>query len=239
MTNVQGVDISVWDDDNSTATMFDPMKARVQGAQFVFVKASEGLFTDPDYIANWGRCRGKLYRGAYHYFRWNADPVAQARFFAGILQADPGELPAVVDYESRVGVPDRVSAISRLEQFVGEFESMTGRQLMIYTGVSFWREFGSTAAHWAARPLWIANYGVIVPTVPAPWSTWTFWQYTANGDGLAYGSEAKSIDLNWYQGSLAQMQARFGLGSLVGQPVESQLDRIERMVREIWEMGRV
>lgn len=34
-------------------------------------------------------------------------------------------------------------------------------------------------------------------------------------------------------------QALAGINGFAGKPVESQLDRIERMVREIWEMGRV
>ena len=236
MTNAQGLDISVWNDDNSTPQMFTPEKAYAAGARFVFVKASEGVFIDPDYLANWTRCRGKLYRGAYHFFTWKADAVAQARFFAGVLQAGPGELPPVVDYESRTGVPDRVTAVSRLEQFVSEFERITGRQLMVYTSPSFWREFGSTAAHWAARPLWIANYQVSKPTVPAPWANWDFWQYTDKGDGLAYGAESKNIDMNWYNGSLEEMLERFDVASLEPKPTETQLDRIERKIDKILEI---
>ena len=236
MTNAQGLDISVWNDDNSTPQMFTPEKAYAAGARFVFVKASEGVFIDPDYLANWTRCRGKLYRGAYHFFTWKADAVAQARFFAGVLQAGPGELPPVVDYESRTGVPDRVTAVSRLEQFVSEFERITGRQLMVYTSPSFWREFGSTSAHWAARPLWIANYQVSKPTVPAPWANWDFWQYTDKGDGLAYGAESKNIDMNWYNGSLEEMLERFDVASLEPKPTETQLDRIERKIDKILEI---
>jgi hypothetical protein len=44
-----------------------------------------------------------------------------------------------------------------------------------------------------------------------PWKsmgkTWTFWQWTSNGDGLAYGAESKSIDLNWFNGTLDELYA--------------------------------
>ena len=241
MTTTPGLDISVWQDENSTPQMFDPAKASAAGAAFVFIKASEAVYLDPDFVRNWAQCRGKLYRSAYHYFRWQFSPIDQARFFAGVLAKDPGELPPVIDFESRSGVPDRVSAVSRLEQFVSEFERITGRQLMIYTGPSYWKEYGSTAAHWAARPLWVANYGVTVPSVPAPWATWTFWQYTDKGPGLAFGAESLNIDMNWYQGSLAQMRTRFNLGANDQPPVvvETQLDRIERGMDELLRRGQV
>ncbi len=236
MTNVQGVDISVWDDENSTPQMFDPAQAYKAGARFVFIKVSEGTFVDPDYLNNWHQCRGKLYRGGYHYFRWQYNPIEQARFFAGALAKEPGELPPVIDYESRNGVPDRVTAVSRLEQFVVEFERISGRQLMVYTGPSYWKEYGSTAAHWSRRPLWIANYQVSKPTVPAPWANWDFWQYTDKGDGLAYGAESKNIDMNWYNGSLEEMLERFDVASLEPKPTETQLDRIERKIDKILEI---
>ena len=237
MTTTPGLDISVWQDENSTPQMFDPIKAYAAGARFVFIKASEGVLLDPDMLMNWQNCKGKLYRGAYHYFRWQYSPLDQARFFAGVLKADPGELPPVIDFESRNGVPGRVAAVAGLTMFVTEFERITGKQqqLMIYTGPSFWREYGSTAAAWAERPLWIANYGTTTPAIPPPWQKWDFWQYSAHGPGLVYGAESLNIDMNYYNGDLDQMKQRFGLDGV--KPVETQLDRIERGMDELLRRG--
>ncbi|MCJ7520184.1 MAG: hypothetical protein MUO42_11020, partial [Anaerolineaceae bacterium] len=43
-----------------------------------------------------------------------------------------------------------------------------------------------------------------------PWKSnkkpWKFWQYTNQGDGLAYGAESKAIDLNWFNGTLDDLK---------------------------------
>ena len=247
MTNAIGLDISHWQNDKSTPQVFDPAKAYAAGARFVFIKASEAVYLDQDFVMNWHNCKGVLPRGAYHFFRWQWNVIEQARFFAGVLAKDPGELPPVIDYESRNGVPDRVQAVARLEQFVIEFERISGRQLMVYTGPSYWREYGSTAVHWRERPLWIANYGVTYPSVPAPWTSWDFWQYTDKGDGLKFGAESLNIDMNWYSGTFEEMLERFNIMQPEPPPLaETQLDRIEnhlievkKMVKEIWETGKV
>ncbi len=53
-----------------------------------------------------------------------------------------------------------------------------------------------------------------------PWKsagkTWTFWQYTQNGDGLAYGAESKSIDLNWFNGDLDALKKFASSGQTSG-----------------------
>ena len=62
-------------------------------------------------------------------------------------------------------------------------------------------------------PLWIANYSMPKPLIPFPWEDekWLLWQFTATGDGAAYGVESKGIDLNYYNGSLEKFHARFNL----------------------------
>jgi len=75
-------------------------------------------------------------------------------------------------------------------------------------------------AYFKQYPLWIANYGVDSPLVPAPWdkNEWTLWQITDNGDGALYGVESKNIDLNYFNGDEASFKAAFGLSESV--PVE-------------------
>lgn len=45
---VQGCDVSLWQDDPSTAQHVDVAKMRSAGAQFVFIKTSQACFLDRD-----------------------------------------------------------------------------------------------------------------------------------------------------------------------------------------------
>jgi GH25 family lysozyme M1 (1,4-beta-N-acetylmuramidase) len=61
--------------------------------------------------------------------------------------------------------------------------------------------------------LWIANYGVSKPMIPAPWKDgeWLLWQYTDKGDGLQYGVETLNVDMNYFNGDENAFNKRFGL----------------------------
>jgi GH25 family lysozyme M1 (1,4-beta-N-acetylmuramidase) len=62
---------------------------------------------------------------------------------------------------------------------------LTGRYPLIYTNANWWNTcVGSDAG--ADNPLWVAHWGASSPTLPTGWSTYTFWQYGAEGvvDGI-------------------------------------------------------
>ena len=50
---IQGIDVSHWQDDNSTPQQVNFKKAKAAGAEFVFIKASERLYVDADYTWTW------------------------------------------------------------------------------------------------------------------------------------------------------------------------------------------
>lgn len=219
---IQGIDVSHWQDDKSTARRIDFSKAVKMGARFVFIKASERGGIDSDFEYNWKAAKAAgLYRGAYHFLRWDLSGLLQARIFCDILDDDPGELPPVADFEA----PNKGSLYpsnALLEQFLVEVESRTKKKPMLYTSPGYWNIHGRNKytkgfdAKWAYYPLWVAHYmktytpGVSAPYEMEPWKsskkTWTFWQYTNMGDGFAYGVESKTIDLNWFNGSLAELK---------------------------------
>lgn len=209
--NVLGCDVSTWQDADSTPQRMNFEKTVQMGAKFVFIKASQSIWLDQDFVYNWDAAgRAGLPRGAYHYFTWDKPAIEQARFFSGLLKQDCGELSPVLDYECRAGVPARASAIQRAKIFVEEVEQLLGKPMQVYTSNGFWGEYGSIHAFWAARKLWLASYGVITPKVPAPWTRWEFWQYTDRGPGLAFGAESLQIDLNWWNGTQAEFDAVYG-----------------------------
>jgi hypothetical protein len=62
---------------------------------------------------------------------------------------------------------------------------------------------------------------VMCPDVPAPWSTWTFWQNSSTGT-VSGVSGASSIDLDYFNGTLAQL-AKLGVagGADAGPPPDT------------------
>lgn len=196
-----GTDVSIWQDDNSTAQVVDFAKMKAAGAQFVFIKASQSNFVDQDYIINWHNAKALL-RGAYHYLTYDVSPIVQAEYCWGLLKGDPGDFPIVCDFENRAANLTRVRAAGDLRVFCERMLTLSGRSPMIYTSPGYWGEFGTSDAYWKRYPLWLAHYTTAAPNTPLPWDTWLFWQYTAKGDGLKYGAESKQIDMDYWHGDL-------------------------------------
>jgi lysozyme len=185
-----GIDVSAWQG------VIDWPKARANGAEFVFIKASQQLFQDGRFSDNWmGAKAAGLPRGAYHYLTWDAPPAAQARFFAQLLKTDPGEILPVVDFEESAGCPP--GAAARLKVYMEGVEAALGRACMVYTSPGFWQAHGSREAFFGERPLWLAHWGVEQPFVPLPWHDFTFWQFTSKGDGAAYGVSSRGVDCSY------------------------------------------
>lgn len=66
--------------------------------------------------------------------------------------------------------PWYTAAIARARKRLGFFP-------VVYGSSSYLEELHLPS--WVAQcPLWLADYGVAVPKIPAPWSHWAAWQYT-------------------------------------------------------------
>ena len=147
MTRVYGIDVSRWQDNNSTAQQMDFTKAYAQGARFVFIKGSQANWADEDILYNWKTAKAAgLLRGAYHFLTWDIDPRKQAQYAWSIIQNDPGELPPVVDFEWWGTVPS--NAYDKLWNYLYEMERLNGKKPIIYTGAYFWQAHGSDAQVW-------------------------------------------------------------------------------------------
>lgn len=86
-------------------------------------------------------------------------------------------------------------------------EKTLGRKPMIYSGYYYWKQWMTADMGWLPYKLWLAWYAAeSVIKVPAPWSAWTYWQWTGNGNGPQYGSSGKSLDESWFNGTQAQLQ---------------------------------
>ncbi len=213
MSNAQGVDISVWQDDNTTPQMFDPVKARARGASFAGIKISQASWADPDYAQNWANCKRRLYRMPYHFLTWDVPPARQAETFWSLIEKDTwGLLPLHIDFEWWKVVPAK--AMDMLYGCTERLRALSAPlPLGIYTAKTFWDPNGSTASYWKQFHLWLCDISGAVE-VPKPWDTHTFHQYTFKLDGPEWGAESLDLDGDYYNGTEAEMIARFNLPAL-------------------------
>ena len=222
MTYTLGLDVSRWQDDNSTAQQMDFTKSVAMGAKFVFIKSSQRLWTDEDILYNWKTAKAAgLLRGAYHFLDWEVSPKEQAQYAWSVIQNDPGELPPVIDFE--YWNPPPANAYDMLWNYVIEMERLSGKKPIIYTGAFFWESYGTQADVWKNYPLWIASYSTqeymeYNLARLTPWDKWTFWQYSSKGDGIAFGAESLNLDMNYFNGSLNDLLV-FSGSEIIPKPV--------------------
>jgi lysozyme len=207
-----GVDVSTYQGtlDWSTAA-FD--------AEFAFIKATEGVsITDSQFSANWENAgKAAVLRSAYHYYTHDVDPVAQADHFLAVVGTG-FDLPLALDLEDVKGVPPPHQLAANVKAFLDRVEEQSGRRPIIYTMASFWMTY-MPAVSWATDyDLWVANWDVTTPLLPPPWTSWKFWQFKA---GYKVPGKTKSVDLNWFAGSSADLQAYAASGSSAAPPAQA------------------
>jgi lysozyme len=211
---VLGFDCSQWQNDVSTAQVMNMLLAFNTGMRYVYIKASQ-RYLDRDYILNWGNAEGVMPRGAYHFYDWGVSYDIQIDLFCQLINNDPGELPPVMDYEMATGCPAKVTASGIAYKFLNDLGNRTGLTPMLYTSPGFWAAHGSTNVNFKKFYLWIANYQVAKPTVPAPWTEWTFWQDGVYQDGKYHGAESYSLDHDQYNGNEEKFRTFAGLAAPV------------------------
>ena len=225
---IEGVDVSNWQGNINWAAVPN------NEIRFAFIKASEGTsYTDAYFQRNWeGAGSRGIYRGAYHFANpagstvdeINADASAEAYWFVSRVAAVGGmggslDLPAVLDLE----YPGNYNANSpasyrcwnmsqwQLAQWartwLGTVYSLTGKLPILYTNSDYWNNCDGAPADIAASyRLWLASWGVSNPSIPRPWSSWTFWQ---NG-GAPVAGIGSSIDHNYFCCDERSLQALAG-----------------------------
>ena len=222
-SSLWGVDVADWQHPQGASLGWPALAAPRTGAAFAFVKVSEGLtFTNPSGVID----RAALAKqhtlfGGYHYaipaLPVNLSAVAQARFaFAQTGKLTAGQLPLVLDLESNPNqlTPPELAAWSLT--WLKEAERLTGRRPIFYTYPAFFNSSVDPVLELASYPLWIANYGLELrsPSVPAPWTGWTFWQYSSQGRGLPGLVPGTEVDLNVFAGTLPQLNLLAGIVTL-------------------------
>jgi GH25 family lysozyme M1 (1,4-beta-N-acetylmuramidase) len=176
------------------------------GIRFAFVQASRGsgadctvkplqCGADPYFATNRLAAETAGIRvGAYHRAFASgatpadarADSLAEANIFIGAVGSlQHGELIPVLDAETPFTGMTSTSLRTWIRVFVKRVTKKLGRKPMIYTNASSWSATGNTTEFARARyPLWVAEWGVSRPSVPAGnWGGrgYSVWQYTSSG----------------------------------------------------------
>ena len=113
-------------------------------------------------------------------------------------------LPVVVDLESDPYVNSETNSnqcyglsqstmVAWITAFINEMKKDSGKTPIIYTTTGWWDSCTGDSSAFKADPLWIASYGVSVPSIPSAWSNLTFWQYSESGAVAGIGG---AVDLD-------------------------------------------
>lgn len=176
------------------------------GIRFAFVQASRGsgadctvkpeqCGADPYFAVNRANAEALGIRvGAYHRAFATGSTVDAARadalaesdvFLAAVGSLHSGELVPVLDVETPFTGMTSTTLRAWIRLFVKRVTKRLGRKPMIYTNATSWTATGNTREFARAKyPLWVAQYGVSRPSVPAGnWAGFGYsvWQYTSSG----------------------------------------------------------
>ena len=202
---VHGVDVSRWQGD------IDWAKLRTQGANFAYIKATDGGdHLDPMFKVNWrGAHEAGLKRGAYHFFYWCRSAADQAEWFIRNVPKVDGALPPVIDVEwnhlsNCKKRPSREVVLEKMRVFMDRLERHYGQRPIIYTAPDFYRD--NLQGAFPDHPFWLRAVAAH-PQKVYPGRNWVFWQYS--GSGLSHGVTGR-IDLNVFNGDEAAWRRWLG-----------------------------
>ncbi|WP_407641735.1 lysozyme [Amycolatopsis panacis] len=189
----------------------DWAKAAASGAQFAYVKATEGTgYVSPHFAQQYdGAHKAGLIRGAYHFARPDlSSGAAQAEYFiahGGAWRKGGTTLPGALDIEyNPYGDACYGKSAADMTAWIADFASTylakQHRSAIIYTSTSWWKRCtGNTARFGDTNPLWLARYAPAIGELPAGWDKQSIWQFARAG-GLPG-------DQNYYNGPISRVQA--------------------------------
>jgi lysozyme len=238
--NTPGFDMSRYQDNGETPFRPNLPQAHAKGMEFVVIRAIYCGRKDRDFDYNFKEARDTgMIVGTYGFPDYRKPAAPQAREYVDILKDDLGDFLSG-DFEAIPGptigsfIPFPAAAPYRkwAEEYLAELVKLAGRKTLFYSSPNVIQNVMTIPGNSGLLkyPLWIANYGVSRPWTN-PWPTWTLWQYALGKDlGQQFGMESKDIDLDYYNGSLKQMQEWLALTPPVPLTLEQRVERLERKV---------
>lgn len=206
-----GLDVSHWEKHIDWG-----LAAENPHSEFVFMKATEGTeYVDDFFTHNWTGVKdfGRL-RSPFHFASKDENGLLQAEHFYNTIlsQTDKKwDLAPCIDLEDEYQVPhswymaNKISFWTIVDQLIDATIDLFEEDPIIYSNVGFLDDI-SPPDFLAEFPLWVANTGVIAPTLPLPWrkyrKTWLFWQYRFD---LRIPGINAAVDGNYFFGNSDQL----------------------------------
>lgn len=202
---MKGIDLS----SNNPSVDFEQVKADGYGLDFL--KATEGAtYHDPTFHERFQASKkAGLLTGAYNFARpETSTALEEVQSFVETVNAAggfevwpefPGHYAGALDLEDRGGKSsEELQAFA--EEWLTEFEKLTGKKGWLYTGLSFYHEYGlQTVIEKTGAELWIAAYGQAKPDVKE-----AIWQETSSGH---IKGVAGDVDIDVVEGSAPAVPA--------------------------------
>lgn len=176
MSNAQGLDVSRYQGDFNWRGHAE--------ITFAAAKCYEaGAGEDPQFAANWqdmwATFDGKLVRHSYAYVHPGESMASQADTLVQLTRDHGLKIGDhfMMDMETADGcTPAQVNTFAR------QFSRRVNDKAPEHRCISYtYPGFCADGIGWGYWQLWIADYGVAEPAVPAPWTAWRYWQKSANG----------------------------------------------------------
>lgn len=241
-----GADGSHWAGDINFVTMYE------RDAKFYIGKASDsyrggGLFEDKRFKEHFDAAFsfGQLLLGGFHWLQPDVDPTVAADFYLERYFRYPFHFPPILDFEEPYVYKNNLQGHYSwcAEVWLDRVEAQTGRKPIIYTAKWYTNYFADKYISWMGKyPLWVAQYPWLMtslsrPSLPGVWDNWRIWQFSAdeNKRGAEFGVQARDIDLNYYQGSYADLLTWLDTGE--PEPVEPT--EPEGTMYEIYMLGNL
>jgi lysozyme len=166
---LQGIDIS------ADQGEIDWRKVRADGADFAYIKASEGAdIRDARFAENWQAAReAGLRRGATHSFTLCRLARDQATNFIATVPREANMLPAVVSLTFEDGCtaqPDRKVLLTEIALFIEMVEAHTGKAMIVYITKDFDEAYQISSA--VDRSLWLRRMFLAPNYGSHPWVIW-------------------------------------------------------------------
>jgi GH25 family lysozyme M1 (1,4-beta-N-acetylmuramidase) len=165
----------------------------------------------------------------YMFWLANVDPVKQIELFmklAGHVEEGSwifdGQFGAWMDMEeqTRPITMSKAALLTKWEEFIKLFRSMTGMTPGVYTSPGWWNaNMPDTELpyKWGVV-LWVAHWGTNNPLLPKDWKrhsllAWELHQHSADGNqmGASFGVLSRDVDMDNYHWGLTGFKKTYGL----------------------------
>jgi len=204
------VDISYW----QQGIDYDKFADGISGA---ILRGAYGIWKDTMFETHYKELHARgVPLGSYHYIIGNYTGLAQADVFNQTIAGKELKLGLWDDVEDRGETTGLNKSI--VNEYHGNIETITKRQVDIYTGQYAWYEImGSDAYKYGDRKLWMSWPMLTLPKMPigSSWKTYLLWQYTYKGRIDGYYSD---VDCNRFNGTEEEYRKYFILNEIISEP---------------------